>query len=199
MSPCRHASEGRFIATGGKLDFCNAFLSDFPDLERVSCGSVWQRQSNADWWREKRLSVKQLTQVVSNIWRLEVLLLEPLQWWKWNIHVACYLTLDWNEHCRAVHYNKNAEADKRLNVYPGQGRDECEMETHRVWGKHIFINTHINLQFRIADSLTCMVCGGENTNTRRTCWKRHLYWCVMWDGILVQGLALAEKRMKVSQ
>lgn len=35
---CRDAFEGHFITTEGKLDFCNAFLSDFPDLERVSCG-----------------------------------------------------------------------------------------------------------------------------------------------------------------
>lgn len=37
---CRDAFEGRFITTEGKLDFCNAFLSDFPYLERVSCGLV---------------------------------------------------------------------------------------------------------------------------------------------------------------
>lgn len=48
VAACHDAFEGRFITTEGKLDFCNVFLSDFPDLERASCGLVWQRQSNND-------------------------------------------------------------------------------------------------------------------------------------------------------
>lgn len=70
------AFEGRFITTEGKLNFCNAFLSNFPDLELVSCGLVWQKQSNADWWHKWPL-VKKLTEdfktgtqvvVLSAIW-----------------------------------------------------------------------------------------------------------------------------------